>query len=150
MWSERLRSHPPRPGSEPEWEDLLLRIEVVPRVVRFTLEAPPSAAAPAVLGEMIGREAAVGRWLEALATPGGPAGPASPAPEARGDVQVLAHQFASLRARTFAMVQRRGLEVWRWEAEFEGGPAVSVHQVLSALAEADGAALASLRAGPRC
>jgi hypothetical protein len=125
----------------------LVRLGIVPRVVRNTLEEVSGPAAAETLARMVATEAAVGRWLEAIAT-GGAAAPA--ALDGGADAESLSRRFASLRARTFAMVQRRGLEVWRWEAGLEGGAPVSAYQLLSALAAHDGAALAELRRGRPC
>ena len=51
-------------------------------------------------------------------------------------------RFAGLRARTFAMVQRRGLDVWDWRVEGDG----TVYQLLRWLAEHDASLLTRLRA----
>jgi hypothetical protein len=142
----------PRPPSEIEWEDLLIRLEIVPRVVLHTLEEADPAAPRlvALLGEVVRREAGVGRWLESIAAAAG-AGPAPAAvEEPEGDAEWLSRRFASLRARTFALVQRRGLEVWGWAGEVSPGRSATVHQLLSWLAEQDGSALLGLRQAARC
>jgi hypothetical protein len=61
----------------------------------------------------------------------------------------IARRFASLRARTFAMVQRRGLEVWEWSAPLDGSQPVTVHQLLQWLVYCDGRLLAELREASR-
>jgi hypothetical protein len=148
MEPDLVRRLPVAPASELEWEDLLVRLEIVPRVVRNTLEEVSGPAAAETLARMVATEAAVGRWLEAIATGG--AAPAAAPLDGQADAESLSRRFASLRARTFAMVQRRGLEVWRWEAGLEDGAPVSAYQLLSALAAHDGAALAELRRGRPC
>ena len=50
------------------------------------------------------------------------------------------------RNRNFAMVQRRGIDVWDWGAAVDLSPRVSVYQVLARLAQGDVDALARLRA----
>jgi hypothetical protein len=143
----------PRPASEVEWEDLLIRLEIVPRVVRNTMDGA-DAAEPglvALMDEVVRREARVGRWVETLAAAAAGAGaPAAAGEEPAGDAEWLSHRFASLRARTFVMVQRRGLEVWGWAGELEPGRTATVHQLLSWLAEQDGRALLDLRRATRC
>jgi hypothetical protein len=143
----------PRPASEVEWEDLLIRLEIVPRVVRHEMEGadPAEPGLVALLGEVVRREARVGAWLETLAAAAAGAGaPAAPREERESDAEWLSHRFASLRARTFVMVQRRGLEVWGWAGEVEPGRTATVHQLLSWLAEQDGRALFDLRRATRC
>ena len=143
MKSEELCDFTARPPSVGEWEELLVRLEIVPRVVRNALEeweaGEPTAA---VLRQALDREGEVGRLLETAA---GHSPTAAPSPPASADAVELAHRFASLRARTFAMVQRRGLEVWDWEAEVGDGESATVHQLLSWLAARDGEMLAALR-----
>lgn len=138
---------PLRPESEVEWEDLLLRLEIVPRVARNEVdEAADAGRAVALLREAIERETRVARWLEQAAG-------MDPSNATVGEVTAmtledpvaLVHRFASLRARTFAMVQRRGLEVWAWSAPLDGGESPSAHQLLRWLANRDGDLLAQLR-----
>lgn len=140
---EGVVGYPERPESEVEWEDLLLRLEIAPRVARNEVEDPGDAGLAAqALAEAVLREAEVGRLLEAAA--GLPAGGGAGMGES-DDAVALVHRFASLRARTFAMVQRRGLEVWEWRVRSEAGEA-SVHQILRWLVDQDGELLARLRA----
>jgi hypothetical protein len=146
MKGEEIAVLPARPESVAEWEELLVRLEIVPRVVRNTVdEVVDVAGASSLLAEAADRELTVGAWLESAAS----IGPRDRAPvEAVGaanDPTALALRFASLRARTFAMVQRRGLEVWSWEAPLEGGGTVTVHQLLSWLARRDAGLLTELR-----
>jgi hypothetical protein len=149
MRPDALRGRPALPDSEVEWEDLLVRLEVVPRVVRHTIEDHEGPGAAGVLREMIRREEAVGRWLEALAA-GEPVALAERGDATGEELAWLVQRFAALRARTFVMVQRRGIEVWRWEGPLSDGAPASVYQVLSALAERDGEALARIRAVSPC
>lgn len=136
---------PPHPPSVAEWEDLLLRMEIMPRVVRVTLEEVPSGAVVlATLREMVERDALLGGWLHRASGLPDEAPPAA----ASGDARALAERFASLRARNFAMLQRRGLEVWEWVAEHQGAP-VTAYQMVTALVRSDAAALEALREGRR-
>lgn len=149
MGPEQIATLAARPESVMDWEDLLLRLEIVPRVVRNTVDDLVNDALGArLLDEATDRERRVGDWLEraaGLERDGPPVevdgGSVSPAD--------LARRFASLRARTFAMVQRRGLEVWEWSAPLDGAQHVTVHQLLQWLVYSDGRLLADLRAATR-
>ena len=136
-----------------EWEDLLIRLEIVPRIVRNAIEEadPSGLGLVEVLRSLVDRERWAGQWLESLAATAVGAGSHRPSEEAsEEDAEWLAHRFASLRARTFVMVQRRGLEVWGWAGDVEPGESATVYQVLSWLAALDGEALLDLRAAVRC
>lgn len=147
MNMDEVRSLPLRPISEVEWEELLLRLEIVPRVARNAVdEVADSPRAAALLRTAIEREVRVMRWLEQAAGLGEVApNEAQRAGELPIEPVELAYRFASLRARTFAMVQRRGLEVWEWRAPLDAGEPVSAHQMLLWLATRDGELLAGLR-----
>lgn len=148
MSMTEVRALPQRPDSEVEWEDLLLRLEIVPRVARNEVdEVRDPASAATLLREAIEREQRVGRWLEqAAGMDPSERGISQGEIEENRDPVELVHRFASLRARTFAMVQRRGLEVWEWHAPLDdGGEAPSAHQFLLWLAHRDGELLAALR-----
>ena len=153
MHPEELARFALRPPSEVEWEDLLIRLEIVPRVVRNALEEADAADPRLVelLGTLVEREARVGQWLEGIAAAAVGANSATQTAESTPeDADWLSRRFASLRARTFVMVQRRGLEVWGWAGEVGGDQSATVHQVLSWLAERDGIALLDLRRATRC
>ncbi|HEX6925643.1 MAG TPA: hypothetical protein VF167_09435 [Longimicrobiaceae bacterium] len=142
---EEARELPTRPDSVAEWEDLLVRLEIAPRAVRVTLEeVEDRTSAARALRSATYREAEVGRLLEVAADL-----PRSVGREAgvlaEDGLSDLSIRFASLRARTFAMVQRRGLEVWEWRAPLPSGFPVTVHQLLLWLAKQDAALLAELR-----
>jgi hypothetical protein len=77
-----------------------------------------------------------------------PATPTDPVWQAHG-AEDLAGRFVRVRARNFAMVQRRGVQIWGWSAETPDGYTPTVHQVLAWLAENDAHALAHLRQGTR-
>lgn len=149
MNGEDLTTLAPRPASIAEWEDLLVRMEIMPRAVSGTLDAESGPATPEILQAMVEREGTVARWLEIVAAglpepskpPGSPAGGSDP--------RDLAERFASLRSRNFAMLQRRGLEVWEWSGVVDGGRTATVHQVLGWLLASDASALAALRASLR-
>jgi hypothetical protein len=97
-----------------------------------------------LLREAVEREAAVGAFLEAAA--GLERATDTRSADVGDDPETLALRFASLRARSFAMVQRRGLEVWEWSAPLPQGGSASVYQLLLWLAARDGELLADLRA----
>jgi len=146
---ERLDRPSESPDSEVEWEDLLLRIELMQRALRVVLEEVDreSDEVGEVLLALVMRERSVRDFLEAAAglaegelnasAPGG-------APDRDPDLDPLG-QFLRLRARNFAMVQRRGVAVWGWSAPTTTGDSATPHQVLQLLARADVAALAELR-----
>lgn len=135
---------PPRPESVGEWEDLLVRLEIVPRVVRNTVDDSAAGEdAVRLLRAATEREAEVGKWLEAAS---GLAEPGRSRSDPGADAADLALRFASLRARTFAMVQRRGLEVWQWSAPLADGESATVYQVLLRLSTRDAELLSGLRA----
>lgn len=143
MVPDEIAGMPERPAEIAEWEDLLVRIEIMPRALRGALEEPgvgdeePSAAVEALLE----RELRVGRWLEVAAF--GNAEQPSVRPPER-DSRSLAERFAAARARNFAMVQRRGVDVWSWAGEIDG-TTVTVFQLLSWLVRSDAEVLAAIR-----
>lgn len=140
---------PARPDSVAEWEDLLVRLEIAPRAVRVTLEeVEDSTSAARALRTAAYREAEVGRLLESAADLPQSAG-REDGVLAEDGLSALSIRFASLRARTFALVQRRGLEVWEWRAPLPSGSAVTVYQLLLWLAKQDAALLAELRRARR-
>ena len=143
---EEIAALPRVPESVGEWEDLLVRLEIVPRVVRNSVEevVDPVVAAR-ILAAAATREQTVGRWLEAAAHPDGEASGSQERFADDDRAGGLALRFASLRARTFAMVQRRGLNVWAGEAPLEGRGRVTAHQLLSWLAGRDALLLSELR-----
>ena len=138
-----------RPESVMDWEDLLLRLEIVPRVVRNTVDdLVDESVGVRVLDEAARRERRVGDWLEQAAGLEREADASRMAEEPVSPAD-LARRFTSLRARTFAMVQRRGLEVWEWSAPLDGAEPVTVHQLLQWLVYSDGRLLADLREATR-
>lgn len=147
MGAESPATLPAVPPSVAEWEDLLLRMEIMQRVLRNTLEAVPAGDADAAeeLESLVAREALVGEWLEGVSGvgAGGSRGAGAAGRDAPG---ALADRFVSLRARNFAMLQRRGLEVWRWTAPLAGFGEVSAYQVVGWLVARDVRSLAALRA----
>ena len=133
------------PPSEVEWEDLLLRIEIAARALRVVAEdagGGPGALAP--LRAAVLEETLLQALLEAMAEEREAPCEAGVA-RMEDDAEGLARRFASLRARTFAMVQRRGLGVWAWR--LRGGPwaGATSYQLLQAAAARDGRTLAALR-----
>jgi hypothetical protein len=139
------RTRPAVPPSEVEWEDLLLRIEITPRALRVAVEdAAGAAAALAPLRAAVLEEALLQALLESMAD-GREAPCEAGVAGVEGDPEAIARQFASLRARTFAIVQRRGLGVWEWR--LRGGPweGATAYQLLQGAAARDGRTLAAVR-----
>lgn len=150
MELRQAASLPARPAGLPEWEDLLVRYEIMARALRVTLEEvdrQPGAAAE-TLRRMVRREAEFSGWL-ARARGDAEPGPTGPGAEEQTDPAALADRFASLRARNFAMLQRRGVDVWEWSGPLAGAGTVTAHQLVSALVGSDAVALAELRRGLR-
>jgi hypothetical protein len=153
--SDALETFPLRPPSEVEWEDVLLRVELMTRALRNTTEElEPHAIAP-VLEAMLAREARIGAWLEAhaveeTATSGTKRAASSAGATISGPPEQLVDRLVSLRARNFAMVQRRGLGVWEWRGPFEvsegSTPEATAYQLLTWLVREDVRSLAALRA----
>jgi hypothetical protein len=143
-------AHPARPAEVAEWEDLLVRLEIMPRALRNVLEGVPgeTAAALAALRALVDRERLLHAWFRALLAD---AAADVPGPDGvRLAAGELADWFTRLRARTFAMVQRRGLEVWEWEAELAGHGRVSSFQLLCEAVRQDVGTLAELRRAGAC
>lgn len=137
---------PPRPPSEVEWEDLLYRLELMNRALNVALEEVSEATAEvrAVLTEMVERERAVGRMLEIGAFGSLDTDHGSTSASNDYDDASLAHRFIRIRSRNFAMLQRRGLEVWDWRFSVADAE-IGIYQLLVGLARADITALAALR-----
>jgi hypothetical protein len=139
-----------RPPSEVEWEELLVRIEVTARALRFAVEDAP-AGHPAVLESLrraftweVALRSALERMrgaAEAYAPPGMDTPPADTAEAVRW--------IAQLRARNFAMVQRRGIDVWDWRVEGEPFHGATPYQLLLATAAQDSRTLAGVRGAGR-
>lgn len=141
---------PARPDEIPEWEDLLVRFEILPRVLRVTLEeaARTRSDSAGILRRMLETESAAAAWIDA-ASPGGAGGGDWRGAPADDDPQALADRIGSLRARNFAMLQRRGIDVWEWTAPLGQAGPVTAYQVVAALVRDDAAALEAIRNGSR-
>jgi hypothetical protein len=139
---------PPHPAHVADWEDLLVRLEIAPRALRVTLEDAP-AGDPEVRG-IVARAAAAERvfqrMMEAMRT-GGPLPDSAPAGSAGSgdDTRALAEAFTSLRMRTFAMAQRRGVDVWAWQSADAEGRTLTVYQLFTRMVREDARLLADLR-----
>lgn len=143
---------PERPPSEVEWEELLVRYEITPRALRLAVEDAPGGAA-ARIAAPLGRLLAWERWtaeaLEALregraVTP--PEIASSPEGSSEDPARVV-EEITALRGRSFAAVQRRGIDVWAWSGGLPDGTALTPFRLLSAAVAMDGAVLADVRGG---
>lgn len=133
---------PQEPPSVAEWEDLLVRFEIMPRALSQALEQlAGEAGASDELSALVHREEWAAAWLEAIRTRS--AHPTSTAAPVSGPVSL--DRFRALRARNFAMLQRRGVEIWSWRAHDGKGDAPTVHQVISWLVARDRESLRSIR-----
>jgi hypothetical protein len=141
------RTYPARPPSEVEWEDLLVKLEIAPRAIRIAVEDAP-ADHPDVLRLLqlaAESESLLQRVLLAMADgtelPEGIGAAMENEPTPAGFLA----EYTRRRARTFAIVQRRGLGVWDWTARGGPFPGVSTYQLLQGAAALDGQLLAEVR-----
>ncbi|HEX6370807.1 MAG TPA: hypothetical protein VF006_17955 [Longimicrobium sp.] len=146
------RTLPARPPSEVEWEDLLVRLEIMPRALRVAIEDAPadSPALARALRDGVRAEAALQAMLESMVDGREMAADAGDAAgEVPDDAPALLAEYARLRTRSFVMVQRRGLNVWDWQVR--GGPCsgATAYQLFQAAAQTDGALLAAVRGAGR-
>lgn len=144
---------PPRPPSEVEWEDLLLRLEIAPRALALAVEDAGGRGASLLpdLKTAVLSDEWLGHAIEALSegrplARGGDFLLQLPNEHDLGKRYLVA--FASRRARNFAMLQRRGIGVWDWRAEVDGEP-VTMYQLVCAVVDADGERLARVRQAGR-
>lgn len=142
---------PARPPSEVEWEDALLRLELMVRALRAVADEADAGVLHAHLGTMLEREGSVAAWLEARAGVERTGSGQAALESMRDEPARLIDRFISLRSRNFAMVQRRGLEVWDWSGAY-GAHEVTAFQLLSWLTTRDVSALEGVRRGvtPAC
>lgn len=130
-----------------EWEDLLVRLELMPKALRVLIEDIDDNAAPVglLLRDLIAREKFVRNFMErAAAMEMSPSEQDVEAQPARRQRDAL-DRFVRLRTRNFAMVQRRGIDVWQWEGRTDGEHRATIFQVLTLLAREDVSALAAVR-----
>ena len=115
------------------------------KAVRIAAEdAGEGARALRVLQQLAERELDARDFLERAA--GEPSSAPAESSEPPADEVQAVDRFVRLRARNFAMMQRRGIDVWGWRAMADDGEEATVHQLLSELVAEDVAALAQLRA----
>lgn len=151
--NKSFAAYPAEPADIAEWEDLLVRFEIMPRALRNTLERVSlEDAARAALLRLLAREEWAVETFGALREASAASAPPSEAEEPLdpgGDLEDLAVRIAQRRAKNFAQVQRRGLEVWGWSAPLGEHGGVTTFQLLRWLVAGDVAALAALRAAAR-
>lgn len=150
MLPDNPHGFPPRPPSEVEWEDLLVRVEVASRALRIAVEesrADRGLVVQALQGGIL-FETLLQRALEAIIDDrimedgyG-----VSDLPD---DPAALVAEYARLRYRSFLMVQRRGLNVWDWTVRGGTWDGATAYQLFQAAADRDGALLALVRGGRR-
>ncbi|HEU4881700.1 MAG TPA: hypothetical protein VFT45_05630 [Longimicrobium sp.] len=146
------RTLPARPPSEVEWEDLLVRLEIMPRALRVAIEDAPGGhpGVAEVLRMGVLTEMALQQMLEAMVD-----GRELPAEYGfgvegmPGDAAGLLAEYARLRTRSFVMVQRRGLNVWDWQVRGGPYPGATAYQLFQAAAQTDGMLLAAIRGAGR-
>jgi hypothetical protein len=143
MLPDRLWELPARPESEVEWEDLLVRLELMPRALRFELEQLGSSEeSRQLVVALLERERRIETLLERAATT---AENEAGSPRRTAGDGSLVEQFVRTRSRNFAMVQRRGIEVWDWSVDIQPEGHVSVYQLLTFLVHSDVETLARFR-----
>jgi hypothetical protein len=151
MRTERMNELPRLPISEVEWEDLLVRFEVMPRALRFVLEGldAESAQVRLILASLLEREEWAGGLLESAARPENLAPVPPRDPQILEGTGLTMDRFIRTRARNFAMLQRRGVDVWEWVVRAEEISEATAYQLLTFLVRSDVIALAALRAAGR-
>lgn len=161
MRPDLLDDIPAQPPSIAEWEDLLVRLDIAPRAVRVAVDdiAEPGEEVLRVLQLAAAREVWYSAVIENLRlgqsfslNVGFGAvtfGDHEAGEEREGSVLDLCRAFEMTRTRNFAQVQRRGVEVWKWESTVNGGRTMTVYQFLTTVAHADAETLAMIRAAGR-
>lgn len=146
MLPDDPRGFPPRPPSEVEWEDLLVRVEVASRALRIAVEESriDRGRLVAALGEGIRFETRLQRALEAIIDDRAVDGD-DDAADPLDDPTALVAEYARLRYRSFLMVQRRGINVWDWTVRGGAWDGATAYQLFQAAAERDGTLLALVR-----
>lgn len=144
--AELLDQYPAVPDSEVEWEDLLYRLELMLKGLPIALEdAGDGDRAGAVLDELVRREAEAAAFLRNACLDEPVEGAFVIDPARADSLERRTAEFLRLRARVFAIVQRRGIEVWSWKGELASGRRETIYRVLRYLQQADTRALAALR-----
>ncbi|HEX8273936.1 MAG TPA: hypothetical protein VF615_14955 [Longimicrobiaceae bacterium] len=138
---------PPHPAHVADWEDLLVRLEIAPRALRVTLEDAPAGdpEVRALVARAAAGERVFQRMMEAMHAGDPLPDAAAPAEEPGEDARTLAETFTSVRMRTFAMAQRRGVDVWAWQSADAEGRALTVYQLFNRMVREDARLLAALR-----
>jgi hypothetical protein len=166
MTADPFAAFPAMPPGIAEWEELLVRLELAPRAVRIALDSvqselwmegrdPQGWNVAAHLAHLAQREEEAADWLNALRDAGELRPWSWRSAEAlvvevgTGAVDRDLRHFTERRARNFAAVQRRGIEVWNWRAVHPEYGAVALFQLLAYLVEHDGRHLKRLRAALR-
>lgn len=159
MDPDLLSRVPAQPPSIAEWEDLLVRLDIAPRAVRVAVDdiAHPGEEVLRVLQLAAAREVWYSAVIEnlrlgqsfSLNVGFGPITFGEEGKEREGSALDLCRAFEATRTRNFAQVQRRGVEVWKWEAPVTGGRTMTVYQMLTMVAQADAETLAMIRAAGR-
>ena len=136
----------PHPAHVADWEDLLVRLEIAPRALRVTLEDAPAGdpEVRALVARAAAAERGFQRAMEAMQA-GDPLPDGAPPAAQEGDTRSQAEAFTSLRMRTFAMAQRRGVDVWAWQAADAEGRTLTVYQLFTRMVREDARLLAALR-----
>ncbi|CAN5638621.1 hypothetical protein BH23GEM5_BH23GEM5_07550 [soil metagenome] len=148
MTSNPYADFPAAPPGIAEWEDLLIRFELGPRIAATVLEEIPAerwsdAGRPGAwsprehLAHLAVSEAELEAGLRALQS-GEPLGGRAPEPGPGLGPDRYLDEYTRLRGRNFGAVQRRGVDVWGWAAPHPEWGTVTVYQLLSAAVRHDG------------
>lgn len=118
MQPDDIATYPATPPGIAEWEDLLVRVELMPRALRTTLERarPSDSQVPILLSEMLAFEEWVRPALHALRD----SDTIPEFPDAYGYsvvglngtalLESMFDHLSSLRTKNFVQVQRRGID----------------------------------------
>ena len=148
MTSNPYAGFPAAPPGIAEWEELLIRFELGPRIAATALEEIPAerwrdvghagAWSPREhLAHLAASEAELEAGLRALQS--GESLRSHAAEQQVGlEPRVYLDEYTRLRSRNFGAVQRRGVDVWAWAAPHPEWGTVTIYQLLSAAVRHDG------------
>lgn len=150
MTGSPYAAFPALPPGVAEWEDLLLRFELGPRIAKTVLDEIPGEQWDQPVGtdprspcDHLAHLAACEDDLQVWI---GASHPVSSVLPPERDARAHLERFSRLRDRNFAALQRRGVEVWEWTAAHPRWGETTVFQLLSVAVRHDGRHISRMRA----